>query len=49
MTASAESVAVIHPAVELAVCVGVGGSQPRWDEQTLLIVTLEPSVQLSRE
>ena len=42
-----ENIAVAHPAVAMAACIGV--RHPKWDERPLLVVVKKPGVQLTRE
>ena len=42
-----ENVAMAHPAVELAACVGV--PHPKWDERPLLVVQRKPGAQIERD
>ena len=42
-----ENVAVAHPAVAMAACIGI--THPKWDERPLLIVVRKPGAPLTRE
>ena len=42
-----ENIAVAHPAVALAAC--IGAKHPKWDERPLLIVVKKPGVDVTRE
>ena len=42
-----ESVAVAHPAVAMAAC--IGARHPKWDERPLLVVVKAPGAELTRE
>jgi fatty-acyl-CoA synthase len=42
-----ENIAMAHPAVQQAACIGV--FHPKWDERPLLIVVKKPGAQVSRE
>lgn len=42
-----ENIAVAHPAVMQAACIGV--AHPKWDERPLLVVVKKPGMELSRE
>ncbi|WP_027476615.1 3-(methylthio)propionyl-CoA ligase [Curvibacter gracilis] len=42
-----ENIAMAHPAVAMAAC--IAARHPKWDERPLLIVTLKPGAELSRE
>ncbi|VTU32982.1 Long-chain-fatty-acid--CoA ligase [Variovorax sp. PBS-H4] len=42
-----ENIAVAHPAVAMAACVGV--PHPKWDERPIVIVVKKPGAELSRE
>ena len=42
-----ENLAVAHPAVAMAACVGM--PHPKWDERPIVLVVKKPDVQLSRE
>jgi fatty-acyl-CoA synthase len=42
-----ENIAVAHPAVEMAACIGV--KHPKWDERPIVVVVKKPEVQVSRE
>jgi len=46
-TIDLENVAMSHPAVMQAACIGV--SHPKWDERPLLVVVLRPGQELKRE
>ncbi|MBP1202213.1 fatty-acyl-CoA synthase [Duganella sp. 1411] len=46
-TIDLENVAMAHPAVMQAACIGV--AHPKWDERPLLVVVLKPGQQVSRE
>ncbi|MES2263488.1 MAG: 3-(methylthio)propionyl-CoA ligase [Pseudomonadota bacterium] len=46
-TIDLENIAMAHPAVLQAACIGV--AHPKWDERPLLIVVLRPGQQASRE
>jgi fatty-acyl-CoA synthase len=46
-TIDIENVAVSHPAVAMAACIGV--KHPKWDERPLLIVVKKPNAQVTRE
>jgi 3-(methylthio)propionyl---CoA ligase len=42
-----ENIAMAHPAVAMAAC--IAARHPKWDERPLLVVTLKPGAQVSRE
>ena len=42
-----ENIAMAHPAVAMAACIGV--KHPKWDERPLLIVTRKPGNDVTRE
>jgi 3-(methylthio)propionyl---CoA ligase len=42
-----ENIAVAHPAVAMAACIGV--AHPKWDERPIVAVVKKPDAQLSRE
>ncbi|HJV86935.1 MAG TPA: 3-(methylthio)propionyl-CoA ligase [Noviherbaspirillum sp.] len=42
-----ENIAMAHPAVQQAACIGV--FHPKWDERPLLVVVRKPGVDISRE
>ena len=42
-----ENIAVSHPAVAMAACVGM--RHPKWDERPVVVVVKKPGAQLSRE
>jgi fatty-acyl-CoA synthase len=42
-----ENVAMAHPAVAMAAC--IGAKHPKWDERPLLVVVKKPGAQLTRE
>jgi 3-(methylthio)propionyl---CoA ligase len=42
-----ENVAVAHPAVAMAACIGI--AHPKWDERPLLVVVRKPGAELTRE
>jgi fatty-acyl-CoA synthase len=42
-----ENIAMAHPAVALAACIGV--RHPKWDERPLLVVQKKPGVAVSRD
>jgi fatty-acyl-CoA synthase len=42
-----ENIAMAHPAVAMAACIGV--RHPKWDERPLLVVVLKPGAQVTRE
>jgi acyl-CoA synthetase (AMP-forming)/AMP-acid ligase II len=42
-----ENIAVAHPAVAMAACIGV--AHPKWDERPIVAVVRKPDAQLSRE
>ena len=42
-----ENIAMAHPAVAMAACIGV--KHPKWDERPLLVVTRKPGAQVTRE
>ncbi|MYM93474.1 3-(methylthio)propionyl-CoA ligase [Duganella vulcania] len=46
-TIDLENVAMSHPAVMQAACIGV--AHPKWDERPLLVVVLKPGQELKRE
>lgn len=46
-TIDLENVAMAHPAVMQAACIGV--AHPKWDERPLLVVVLKPGQQVGRE
>jgi fatty-acyl-CoA synthase len=46
-TIEIENVAVSHPAVAMAACIGV--AHPKWDERPLLIVVKKPNAEVTRE
>jgi fatty-acyl-CoA synthase len=42
-----ENIAMAHPAVALAACVGM--KHPKWDERPVVVVVRKPGTELSRE
>ncbi|VTU28091.1 Long-chain-fatty-acid--CoA ligase [Variovorax sp. PBL-H6] len=42
-----ENIAVAHPAVAMAACIGV--PHPKWDERPIVVVVKKPGAELSRE
>jgi fatty-acyl-CoA synthase len=42
-----ENLAVAHPAVAMAACIGM--PHPKWDERPILVVVKKPGAELSRE
>ncbi|HXX84533.1 MAG TPA: 3-(methylthio)propionyl-CoA ligase [Casimicrobiaceae bacterium] len=42
-----ENIAVAHPAVAMAACIGI--SHPKWDERPLLVVVRKPGAQVTRD
>jgi fatty-acyl-CoA synthase len=42
-----ENIAVAHPGVAMAACIGV--PHPRWDERPLLVVVKKPGAEVTRE
>ena len=42
-----ENIAVAHPAVAMAACIGV--AHPKWDERPIIVVVKKPGQELSRE
>jgi len=40
-------VAMAHPAVAMAACIGM--PHPKWDERPIVVVSLKPGAELSRE
>ncbi len=42
-----ENIAVAHPAVAMAACIGI--VHPKWDERPLLVVVRKPGAELTRE
>ena len=42
-----ENIAVAHPAVAMAACIGV--AHPKWDERPLLVVVRKPNAEVTRE
>jgi len=42
-----ENIAVAHPAVAMAACIGV--AHPKWDERPIVAVVKKPDAQVSRE
>ncbi|SCK37524.1 fatty-acyl-CoA synthase [Variovorax sp. HW608] len=42
-----ENIAMAHPAVAMAACIGV--RHPKWDERPLLVVAKKPNAEVSRE
>ena len=42
-----ENIAMAHPAVAMAACIGV--EHPKWDERPLLVVTRKPGAEVTRE
>jgi fatty-acyl-CoA synthase len=42
-----ENIAVAHPAVAMAACIGV--KHPKWDERPIVVVVKKPEAQVSRE
>jgi 3-(methylthio)propionyl---CoA ligase len=42
-----ENVAMAHPAVAMAAC--IGAKHPKWDERPLLVVMVKPGAKLTRE
>ncbi|WP_454742954.1 3-(methylthio)propionyl-CoA ligase [Cupriavidus necator] len=43
----AENIAVAHPAVAMAACIGV--AHPKWDERPIVVVVKKPGAEVSRE
>jgi fatty-acyl-CoA synthase len=46
-TIDLENIAMAHPAVQQAACIGV--AHPKWDERPLLLVIKRPNMELTRE
>jgi len=46
-TIDLENIAMSHPAVQQAACIGV--AHPKWDERPLLVVVKRPGMEVSRE
>ena len=42
-----ENIAVAHPAVAMAACIGI--AHPKWDERPLLVVVRKPGTQVTRD
>jgi fatty-acyl-CoA synthase len=42
-----ENVAMAHPAVAMAACIGI--KHPKWDERPVVVVTLRPGMEATRE
>ena len=42
-----ENIAMAHPAVAMAACIGM--PHPKWDERPIVVVTLKPGTELTRE
>jgi len=42
-----ENIAMAHPAVAMAACVGM--PHPKWDERPIVVVALRPGAQVTRE
>jgi acyl-CoA synthetase (AMP-forming)/AMP-acid ligase II len=42
-----ENIAVAHPAVAMAACIGV--AHPKWDERPIVVVTRKPNAEVSRD
>lgn len=42
-----ENIAMAHPAVQLAACIGV--AHPKWDERPLLVVVKKPGAEVTRQ
>jgi fatty-acyl-CoA synthase len=42
-----ENIAVAHPAVAMAACIGV--KHPKWDERPIVVVVRKPGAELTRE
>jgi len=42
-----ENIAMAHPAVAMAACIGV--AHPKWDERPIVVVTKKPGAELARE
>ena len=42
-----ENIAMAHPAVAMAACIGM--PHPKWDERPIVVVTLKPGQEVSRE
>jgi fatty-acyl-CoA synthase len=42
-----ENIAMAHPAVAMAACVGM--PHPKWDERPIVVVTLKPAQEVTRE
>ncbi|WP_298436741.1 3-(methylthio)propionyl-CoA ligase [Ottowia sp.] len=42
-----ENIAMAHPAVAMAACVGM--PHPKWDERPIVVVSLKPGVELTRD
>ena len=42
-----ENIAVAHPAVAMAACIGV--AHPKWDERPVIVVVKKPGMEVSRE
>jgi fatty-acyl-CoA synthase len=43
----AENIAVAHPAVAMAACIGV--AHPKWDERPIVVVVKKPGAEITRE
>ncbi len=46
-TIDLENIAMAHPAVQQAACIGI--AHPKWDERPLLVVVKKPGVEVSKE
>jgi fatty-acyl-CoA synthase len=42
-----ENIAMAHPAVAMAACIGM--PHPKWDERPIVVVTLKPGTEVTRE
>ena len=42
-----ENIAVAHPAVAMAACIGI--AHPKWDERPIVVVARKPGAELTRE
>ncbi|HEX5286730.1 MAG TPA: long-chain fatty acid--CoA ligase, partial [Polaromonas sp.] len=42
-----ENIAVAHPAVAMAACIGV--AHPKWDERPIVVVVKKPGMEVSRD
>jgi fatty-acyl-CoA synthase len=42
-----ENIAVAHPAVAMAACIGI--KHPKWDERPIVVVVKKPDAQVNRE